>query len=436
MPEMLRRVLPVHARRFASAVLLSIAAATSAAAQAAAPAVELARWPSKADQVASSSSFAPEGIAALNARMKEAVDRGEVAGLAHALIRGGEVVTFDMWGNQSYGGPPITEQTIYRIRSMTKPITGVAMMQLHERGLWSPDDPITKFLPELANLRVVVDPQDLSSTVPVVRPPTVHELMTHTAGFGYGLSAANAVDRAYLESHPMAQPTLDALVQRTAEIPLLFQPGERWNYSIAVDLQGAIVERLSGMPFGEYLRRHIFEPLGMHDTGFLVPEADRHRFATVYQRNQAGEYVVFPDASNFFRQDEAESGGGGLVSTLRDYARFAQMLLNEGSLDGAQILRPETARLMMSNHIGEMQGVFGGGGFGYGGQVVTDPPTERAPQPIGSFSWFGIDGTWFWVDPSNDLAYIGMIQRRGGAGQGAVNFRGESPVLVYQALRP
>jgi CubicO group peptidase (beta-lactamase class C family) len=435
MPEMLRRFLPIQARSFATAVLLSAWAATSVAAQATAPSVDTARWPTTADQSAQVTDFTPEGIAALNARMKEAVDRGEVAGLAHLLIKDGRVVTFDMWGSQSYGGPPITEETIYRIRSMTKPITGVAMMQLYEKGLWSPEDPITKFLPEMANLRVVVDPQDLSNTVPVVRPPTVHELMTHTAGFGYGLSPANAVDRAFIESHPMAQPNLDALVRRTAEIPLLFQPGERWYYSIAVDLQGAIVERLSGMPFGEYLRQNIFEPLGMLDTGFLVPEADRHRFATVYQRNQAGEFVVFPDGSNFFRADEAESGGGGLASTLHDYARFAQMLLNQGSLDGTQILRPETVELMMSNHIGDMEGVFGGGGFGYGGQVVTEAPTERAPQPIGSFSWFGIDGTWFWVDPSNELAYVGMIQRRGGAGQGAVNFRGESPVLVYQALR-
>jgi CubicO group peptidase (beta-lactamase class C family) len=414
-------------------VLATVLAACAAATQGT---LQTARWPTVADQVATSTAFSAEGIAALNARMAEAVERGEVAGLAHILLKDGEVVTFDMWGAQSYGGPPITEETLFRIRSMTKPVTAVAMMQLYERGLWRPEDPITRFLPEMANLRVVTDPNDLTNTVPVARPPTMNELMTHTAGFGYGLSAANAVDRAFLADHPMGQPDLDALVRRTAEIPLLFQPGERWSYSIAVDLQGAIVERLSGQPFGEYLEEHIFRPLGMTDTGFLLPEADRPRFATVYQRdNQTGEYEAFPDVYDFFRPAQAESGGGGLVSTTHDYARFAQMLLNEGELDGVRVLRPETVRLMMQNHIGDARGVFGGGGFGYGGQVVTEEPTERAPQPLGSYSWFGIDGTWFWVDPVNELAYIGMIQRRGGAGQGAVNFRAESPVLVYQALR-
>jgi CubicO group peptidase (beta-lactamase class C family) len=341
-----------------------------------------------------------------------------------------------MWGNQSLGGPPITEETIYRIRSMTKPVTAVAMMQLYEKGLWKPDDPITKFLPELANLRVVTDRNELANTVPVSRPPTMNELMTHTAGFGYGLSAANAVDRAFIENSPMAQPDLVALVRRTAEIPLLFQPGERWSYSIAVDLQGAIVERLSGQPFGEYLAENIFRPLRMTDTGFQLPETDRQRFATVYQRNgTTGEHEAYPDAYSFFERDVAESGGGGLASTIGDYARFAQMLLNEGELDGERVLSPESVRLMMTNHIGELRGGFGNYGFGYGGAVVVEPPSERAPQPLGTFSWFGIDGTWFWVDPTNDLAYIGMIQRRGGGGQGAVNFRGESPVLVYGALR-
>lgn len=341
-----------------------------------------------------------------------------------------------MYGSQSYGGPAITEETLYRIRSMTKPVTAVAMMQLYERGMWAPEDPITRFLPEMADLRVSTDREDLSKTEPANRPPTMHELMTHLAGFGYGLSAFTAVDRAFIEDHPMAQADMDGLVRRTAEIPLLFQPGERWSYSIAVDLQAAIVERISKQPFGEYLREHIFEPLGMDETGFLIAPADRDRFATVYTRNgQTGEYEVFPDAYSFFEPEVAESGGGGLVSTIGDYARFAQMLLNEGELEGRRILEPETIRLMMANQIGELPGGFSANGFGYGGAVVTILPTENAPHPLGTYSWFGIDGTWFWVDPANDLAYIGMIQRRGGAGRDAVDFRGDSARLVYEALR-
>jgi CubicO group peptidase (beta-lactamase class C family) len=174
----------------------------------------------------------------------------------------------------------------------------------------------------------------------------------------------------------------------------------------------------------------------MENTGFTVPEADRSRFATVSQRNnQTGEHAVYPDAYGFFERTTAESGGGGLVSTTHDYARFAQMLLNEGELDGARILDSASIELMMTNHIGDLRGVYGGGGFGYGGRVVTAAPENGIGEPVGSFSWFGIDGTWMWIDPVNDLAYIGMIQRRGGGGQGAVNFRGEAPVLVYGALR-
>ncbi|MEX1257798.1 MAG: serine hydrolase domain-containing protein [Gemmatimonadota bacterium] len=422
--------------RFWLLVLLAAPFAAGPAAAQGGTGVATTQWPTLADQVGNSDDFTAEGLTALNARMREAVEKGEVAGLAHILLKDGEVVTFDMWGAQSFGGPPITEETIYRIRSMTKPIVGVAMMQLYEQGLWRPEDPITKFLPEMANLRVVVDPADLSNTVPVTRAPNMNELMTHTAGFGYGLSAANAVDRAFQEDSPSSRPDLDGVVSRTAEIPLLFQPGERWSYSIAVDLQGAIVERLTGQSLGEYLEEHIFGPLGMEDTGFAVPEADRGHFATVSQRNsQTAEHAVYPDAYSFFERTTAESGGGGLVSTTHDYARFAQMLLNEGELDGARILDPASIALMMTNHIGDLRGVFGGGGFGYGGRVVTAAPENGIGEPVGSFSWFGIDGTWMWIDPVNDLAYIGMIQRRGGGGQGAVNFRGESPVLVYGALR-
>ncbi len=409
--------------------------ASSSAAADAAPVAADTSWPTAADVVAEQNAFSAEGLAALDARMKEAVDKGEVAGLAQVLIKDGQVVDFDVWGNQAYNGPAMTEDTIFRIRSMTKPITGVAMMQLWEQGKWKPEDPITKFLPEMANLKVATSADNLDELAEPDHIPTMHELMTHTAGFGYSLSPRTAVERAFIEDNPMGQSDLDALVERTAEIPLLLQPGERWAYSIAVDLQGAVVERISGMSYGEYLDKNIFTPLGMDDTAFTLPEADRSRLATVYTRNNdTEEFDVLPDGYDFFVNDHAESGGGGLASTTHDYARFVQMLINEGELDGAQILKPETARFMMSNRIGDTPGVFTGGGFGYGGAVVTGEPSERSPQPIGTYSWFGIDGTWFWVDPVNDLGYVGMIQRRGGAGRGAINLRGESAQLVYEAL--
>ena len=394
-------------------------------------------WPTRADVVANQSDFTAEGLAALDAQMKEAVDKKQVAGLEYALFKGGRLAAFNIHGSQSSDGPPMTEDTIFRIRSMSKPVTGVALMQLYEQGKWSLDDPITKFVPEFEKLKVYSEDKDKNPIlVNVSRPATMRELFTHTAGFGYGLSASTAVDRMFIADHPMGKKDLKALIDRVAEIPLLAQPGERWSYSIGIDVQGAIVERLSGQSFGSYLKANIFDPLGMKDTSFLISEKDRPRLATVYQRNnETGAMAVFPDAPDrdFFKADHAESGGGGLASTTHDYARFVQMLINDGSLDGARILKPETVKLMMTNQIGDMR-AMGGGGWGLGGALTTAPPSEKAPQPAGPFSWFGSDGSWFWVDPVNDIGFVGMIQRRGGAGPGSVDLRGESPQLVYKAL--
>jgi CubicO group peptidase (beta-lactamase class C family) len=401
------------------------------------PSADKTAWPTKADVVASQTAFTAEGLKALDARMKEAVDKGEVAGLEYALIKDGKIIAFNIFGAQSIGGPPMTEDTIFRIRSMTKPVTGVAMMQLWEKGLWKPEDPVTKFLPELGNLKVATKADSITEgLVPANRAPNMNEVMTHTAGFGYGLSAASAVDREFQRDNPHAQPNLKAAMNRLSQIPLLAQPGERWSYSYAVDVQAASLEKMSGMTFGEYLKKNVFTPLGMKDTGFFVTEDTyKNRMATVYQRNATtGAKEVFPDGYSFTVPNHHESGGGGLTSTTHDYARFVQMLLNDGTLDGQQILKPETVKLMMTNHIGDLKGVFGGGGFGWGGAVKTGAPTEQSATPTGTFDWFGIDGTWFWADPVNDIGFVGMIQRRGNAGPGAINLRGESAQLVYKAL--
>jgi CubicO group peptidase (beta-lactamase class C family) len=396
------------------------------------------QWPTRGDVVATQTDFTAEGLAALDARMKEAVDKGQVAGVEYVLFRRGQVADYKIYGAQSFGGPALTEKTIFRIRSMTKPITGVALMQLWEDGKWELDDPVTKYVPEFANLKVYTEGPDKKPVlVNAKRSATMRELFTHTAGFGYGLSPASPVDRMFIEDHPMGKKDLKGLVDRVAEIPLLAQPGERWSYSIAIDIQGAIVERLSGMTFGEYLEAEIFKPLGMTETTFLLEEKDRARFATVYQRNnETGKMDVFPDPENrdFFKADHAQSGGGGLASTLHDYARFTQMLVNDGALDGAQILKPETVKLMMTNQIGDLR-AMGGSGWGLGG-AVAGPQNERSTQFPGSFSWFGIDGSWFWADPTNDIGFVGMIQRRGNGGPGAVDLRNESAALVYKAFKP
>ncbi len=394
-------------------------------------------WPTAADVVATHSSFSSEGLMALDARMKEAVAKGEVAGLEYALVKDGKVIAFKTYGNQSLDGPPVSEDTIYRIRSMTKPIVGVAMMQLWEKGLWKPEDPVTKFLPELGSLKVATRTDSITEgLVPANRAPNMNEVMTHTAGFGYGLSASNAVDKEFQANNPHAQPDLKAAMNRLRDIPLLFQPGERWSYSYAVDVQAATLEKMTGQSLGQYLKQNIFTPLGMNHTAFLLSEADyRDRLATVYTRNaQTGQREVFPDGYSFTVPNHHESGGGGLTSTTHDYVRFVQMILNDGKLDGHQILKPETVKTMMSNHIGDLKGVFGGGGFGWGGAVKTAAPTDTAPTPTGTYDWFGIDGTWMWVDPINDVGFVGMIQRRGNAGPGAINLRSESQQLVYKAL--
>jgi len=404
-------------------------------------------WPTMSDVALAKTGFDPAGLAKLDARMKEAVDKGEVSGIVTLLARHGQVAQFTAHGVQAYEtGKPMTEKSLFRIYSMTKPITGVAMMQLYEKGLWKLDDPVTKFIPEFANLKVLKSKE--AGLAPANRAPTMKELMTHTAGFGYGLSQVHPVDQMFVKENPLGKPDLGALIDTVAKLPLIDQPGTRWSYSIAVDIQGAIVERLSGKKFGEYLQQNILKPLSMNDTTFFVTPAEQPRVATVYQWDRkAGKLTPMPDppGRDFFKADHVESGGGGLVSSIHDYARFAQMLLNKGTLDGAKILKPETVALMTQNHIGDLRvgfdgnsatGGSSGSGFGLDFAVVYDPVAAKTPQGKGTFSWFGIAGTWFWIDPTNDLFYIGMIQRRGGAGPGAVNFRSESVKLVYDALSP
>lgn len=405
-------------------------------------------WPAAAIADPTRLGFTADGLAALDARMKQAVDKGELAGISYALVKDGEVAALHYHGAQSLGGRPMQADTLFRIRSTGKTITAVAMMQLWEQGKWKPEDPITKFLPELANLKVAATPDNLDDLVPVARTPTMNELMTHTAGFAYGLNLANATERAYRDKDILRSKDMKTLVARTAELPLVVQPGQRWQYSIAVDLQGVIIERLSGKRLGDYFRDNIFTPLGMNDTGFWLTEAQRPRLATVYTRNTTtGALEVFRDADNFAADDpftkdsNFESGGGGaagLISTLHDFTRFTQMLLNKGELGGHRILKPETVDLMTQNHIGNLKGVLGGDGFGfgYGGRVVTNGSTETTPQPNGAFSHFSIEGAWYWIDPANKVAFVGLIQRRGPAGPGGVAMGGDgdAPRLVYKAL--
>jgi len=267
--------------------------------------------------------------------------------------------------------------------------------------------------------------------------------MTHTAGFTYGFFGQSPVDRLYQAHNPLAESDLQAFIDRLAEIPLAYQPGERWEYSVSVDIQGYLVEKLSGQSLADFMRTHIFEPLDMHDTGFAVPAAKQARLATVYGFTPEMGLTPMPHDPNVGREPRLASGGGGLYSTARDYARFAQMLANGGVLDRARVLAPSTVALMRSNHLSDalLAGGFGigfqqmrpGFGFGYDVAVFDDPHRVGSTTGQGTYLWDGAAGTWFWIDPTNDIVFVGMIQRMMSAG-GMPNIQNLSRALVQQAL--
>ena len=393
--------------------------------------------------------FSSERLERLHAAMQREVDQKQLAGIVTILARHGKVVEERTYGKKDIAsGAPMTRDTIFRIFSMTKPVTGVAMMILYEEGKWDPLDPVSKYIPEFAHLKVFmgVDQSGKMILEDPVHPPTMHELMTHTAGFTYGFFGNTLVDKMYLDQQVWQSRSLQEMIDKLAKIPLLYQPGTRWVYSASMDIQGYIVEKLSGQSLPDFMRQHIFGPLGMKDTGFFVPPEKRNRFATLYASGQNGELVADATAggvpTDYATQPSMPSGGGGMVSTAEDYLRFAQMLLNGGELDGVRILAPATVQLMTSNHLAPslMTGEFSIGqvtirpglGWGYDCAVYTDPLEAEEVVGKGTFFWLGAADTWFWVDPTNDLIFVGMTQRM--IGPGHPNVEALSQPSVYQAL--
>jgi len=389
--------------------------------------------------------FSAEGIAALEARMASYVDGGTVKGIAIRLIQDGEIISDFRHGiRRQADGAPVEDDTIWRIYSMSKPVTGVGLMILWEEGKFQLDDPITKYFPEFEGLQVFKGLDEAGNPIlaPVSRPPTVQELMSHTAGFGYGLAPGNYVDDRFRELEVFQSPDMDEMIRRVATIPLKHEPGVTWDYSISVDIQGALIERLSGQTLGEFLEARVFQPLGMTDTAFFVPDEKYDRFSDVWGPNpETGELVPLPMPGFQYRKDTIafEGGGHGLVGTLGDYARFTDMLAKGGTLDGVQVLKPETVQLMATNFLPE--GVFighngtttdpnAGGGFGLDFAVILK---DGEAYPKGAFMWGGAAGTWFWVDPVNKVSFVGMIQVFGGSLDRSM--RTESAELVYDALQ-
>jgi CubicO group peptidase (beta-lactamase class C family) len=386
--------------------------------------------------------FSSERLKKLDAAMNGLVDRGALPGVITLLARHGKIIAVNVHGAKDMAsGAPLTEDTIFRMYSQTKPVTGVAMMILYEEGRWKLDDPVVKYIPEFAGLKVFkgLDADGKPILEPIARSATMRELMTHTAGFAYGLMTDNPVDQAYRDSGLLGSPTLGAMVAGAAQLPMASQPGTEWKYSIAVDIQGYIVEKLSGQSLPDFMQSRIFGPLRMTDTAFWVSPDKKSRFASLYAFDPKSRSIVPAEGFMVLPMDKpptAASGGGGMVSTLRDYARFAQMLLGGGELDGVRILSPATVRLMASNHLNDAQlagAPLGAGvGFGLDVAVVTDPAKAGTLLGKGTYSWGGAAGTWFWVDPENDVVFLGMIQVLGGGR--VLRLDDLSATLVYQAL--
>ncbi len=394
--------------------------------------------------------FSEQRLKRIDGWAQRYVDEGRISGGQVAVIRHGEQVYRNTYGLRDLErGAPTTEDTIYRIYSMTKPITSVALMMLWEEGLFQLDRPVARIIPGWDNQQVRV-----GGTYPdfETRPPTrtiqVRDLLTHQAGLTYGFDRRAPIDAAYhalgvrgLDRH---NGTLAQMMERAAQAPLEYDPGTLWKYSIATDVCGYLVEHFSGMRLDCFFRERIFEPLGMNDTGFDVSAEQQPRFATNYRRRLNGGLDVTDDSqeSEYLKPATLFSGGGGLVSTTDDYLRFCQMLLNGGTLDGARILSPRTIDLMTMNHLpddatmdelsgeGYAQVSRAGIGFGLGFAVHVDQARSVQSQSLGAYYWGGAASTHFWCDPAEDLAVVWMTQ----IPSGTYDFPRQLSSLVYSAL--
>jgi CubicO group peptidase (beta-lactamase class C family) len=374
------------------------------------------------------------GLARLGSVMRGEIERGRVPGAVALVARRGRVAYFESYGRRDPSSPdPMARDSIFRIYSMTKPIVSVAAMMLWEEGRFLLSDPIDKYLPELGRRKVAVVRGAEIELVDAERPITIQDLLRHTSGLTYEFRGSGPVHKMYMAEKIYSRNQSNAdQVATLAKLPLLHQPGTKWEYGRSTDVLGRLIEVLSGLTLGEYLQRHIFAPLGMVDTAFYVPAARHGRLAEAYAKDPdtgAGVQLVnVQDAPKF------ESGGGGLVSTAGDYARFLQMLLNGGRLDGVRFLSRKTLELMTADHLGPMTGatdlLLPGYGFGLGFAVRLQPGIAHVPGSVGQYFWGGLAGTTFWVDPAEALFAIMLIQ---GPGQRDY-FRNLFRDLVYAAF--
>jgi CubicO group peptidase (beta-lactamase class C family) len=377
------------------------------------------------------------------------VEPGKIAGALTLVARRGKVAFLSPLGQMDLErGKSMRADTIFRIYSMTKPITSVALMMLHERAAFALGDPVHKWIPEWEHLRVYRYGRYPQFAIePAQRPMTVRDLLTHTSGLSYGIMERSGVDDAYRKlGIGDGKGTLADTIEKLSHLPLDFSPGTRWGYSVATDVLGHLIEVISGKRLDEYFRQEIFEPLGMVDTAFTVPADKVARFAANYTRAPDKTLALYDDPgdSPYTRTKTYFSGGAGLVSTASDYLRFAEMLRGGGALDGVRILGPRTIKYMTTNHLpagGDLAGLalgssfsetrYEGVGFGLGFYVTLDPVRAQVPSSVGEFGWGGMASTAFWVDPAEEMTVIFMTQLLPST---IYDFRGQLKSIVYGAI--
>ena len=387
----------------------------------------------------------------IDKHFKRYVDEGRLAGFAVAVARRGEVAHFGMYGaKDSDTGESITSDTMYRIYSMTKPVTSIALMMLVEQGLLQLTDPVSKFIKSFGETRVwntgtILKPMTAALTEPI----RVWHLLTHTSGLTYGFNYADVVDdmyrRAGFETGLSYNESLEVVCDKIASLPLVFQPGSSWNYSMATDVVGRIIEVISKMPLDEFLEKNIFAPLGMTDTAFFVPEEKRSRVSSLYRYDEVNHSKIKLDTlgNSSLENPKFLSGGGGLISTAGDYFKFIKMLEGRGKSGDVRIVSSRTIDLMTQNHlpnnadistfgrpIGE-EFLYDGLGFGLGFSVVVDQAKTRVACPKGTFAWGGMASTAFWVDPVNEISAMFFTQL---IPSGVYPIRQYLRSLVYAAL--
>ncbi len=387
-------------------------------------------------------------LARVSEWMRTQIEAKRAAGMVTLVSRRGRTAFLDVAGQADIGrDKPMTADTIFRIYSMTKPLTSVAIMMLYEEGRFQLDDPVSRFVPAFAGQRVFVGgSRGKMDTVPAARDITFRDLLTHTSGLTYGFMEATPVDgyyRANKIDFQTQDTTLKDLVEKAARAPLLAHPGTRWNYSIATDVLGYLVEVISGVPFQTFLKKRVIDPLGLVDTDFHVPEAKHGRLASNYAPDGKGglQEIDDPTKSRYLAPRNVNSGGGGLVSTAADYARFCQFMLNKGALGGTRLLGRKTVELMTSNHLkGDMadmgtarfsETTYEGIGFGLGFSVMIDPAKAQILGTPGEYAWGGAASTAFWCDPAEDMFVVFLTQLMPSS---TYPFRRELRVLTYQSI--